>query len=205
MTNTADVAHQDGKADYSAEVGTLAAAGGDVLVVAGYVDQGGLGVIKAALDTGAFDTFELPDGMYGQSLLDKLGTALDGSYGQHPGSNSDGLPMLKKMGEKSGKFDATSSYTPESYDAMALILLAMQAAKSSDPSKFKEKIMDVANAPGEKIMPGELGKALDLLSQGKDINYEGATGVEFINGGEAAGHYEEFTIKDGKFQTVKYR
>jgi branched-chain amino acid transport system substrate-binding protein len=55
--------HEDGKADYSAEVGALASAGGDVLVVAGYVDQGGSGIIQAALDTGAFDTFVLPDGM----------------------------------------------------------------------------------------------------------------------------------------------
>ena len=33
---------------------------GDILVVAGYVDQGGSGIIQAALDTGAFDTFNLP-------------------------------------------------------------------------------------------------------------------------------------------------
>ncbi len=48
---TTIAAHEDGKADYSAEVGALAAAGGDILIVAGYVDQGGPGVIRAALDT----------------------------------------------------------------------------------------------------------------------------------------------------------
>jgi len=42
---TAVAAHEDGKADYSAEVGTLASAGGDVLIVAGYLDQGGKGII----------------------------------------------------------------------------------------------------------------------------------------------------------------
>ncbi|MEL7206202.1 MAG: ABC transporter substrate-binding protein, partial [Pseudomonadota bacterium] len=40
-TVTINAAHEDGKADYSAEVGALAAAGGERLVVAGYVDQGG--------------------------------------------------------------------------------------------------------------------------------------------------------------------
>ena len=40
---TINAAHEDGKADYSAEIGALAAAGGDRLVVAGYVDQGGSG------------------------------------------------------------------------------------------------------------------------------------------------------------------
>jgi ABC-type branched-subunit amino acid transport system substrate-binding protein len=65
---TAVAAHEDGKADYSAEVGSLAAAGGEVLIVAGYLDQGGKGMIQASLDSGAFDRFVLPDGMVGESL-----------------------------------------------------------------------------------------------------------------------------------------
>ena len=48
-TVTINAAHEDGKADYSAEVGALAAAGGDRLVVAGYVDQGGSGIVRAAI------------------------------------------------------------------------------------------------------------------------------------------------------------
>ena len=50
-TVTINAAHEDGKGDYSAEVGALASAGGDILVVAGYIDQGGSGVVRAALDT----------------------------------------------------------------------------------------------------------------------------------------------------------
>jgi branched-chain amino acid transport system substrate-binding protein len=66
-TVTINAAHEDGKADYSAEVGALASAGGERLVVAGYVDQGGSGIVRAALDTGAFDTFHFPDGMIGDN------------------------------------------------------------------------------------------------------------------------------------------
>ena len=64
--------HEDNKADYSAEIGALASAGGDVLVVLGYADSGGKGMIQAAADTGAFSTFMLGDGMYGQEMLDDL-------------------------------------------------------------------------------------------------------------------------------------
>ena len=60
-TVTIVAAHEDGKADYSAEVGALAAAGGDVLVVAGYVDQGGSGIIQASLDSGAFRSRDLAE------------------------------------------------------------------------------------------------------------------------------------------------
>ncbi len=49
-TVTINTAHEDGKADYSAEVGALASAGGERLVVAGYIDQGGSGIVRSALD-----------------------------------------------------------------------------------------------------------------------------------------------------------
>ena len=65
---TISAAHEDGKADYSAEVAALAAAGGQILIVAGYVDQGGSGILRAAVDTGAFTQFELPGGMISDTL-----------------------------------------------------------------------------------------------------------------------------------------
>lgn len=201
-TVTISASHEDGKADYAAEVGSLAAAGGEVLVVAGYLDQGGKGIIQASLDTGAFDTFVLPDGMVGDALPAAIGPDLNGSFGQAPGTDSEGAGKLVEM---ASGFDATSPFAAESYDAAALILLAMQAAGSSDPAKYKDKVMEVANAPGEKILPGELGKALDIIAGGGDIDYVGASNVELIGGGESAGNYREIEIKDGALSTVGYR
>ena len=201
---TISTAHEDGKADYSAEVGALASAGGDALVVAGYVDQGGSGVIQASLDTGAFSTFVLPDGMYGTVLEEKFGTSLDGSFGDVPGTDSPGAATFVEMATAAG-FEGTSSFTGESYDAAALIMLAMQAAKSSSSADFKDKVMDVANAPGEPIYPGELAKGLELIAAGTDIDYVGATAVELIGPGESAGNYREYEFKDGKITTVGFR
>jgi len=201
---TINSAHEDGKADYSAEVAALASAGGDLLVVAGYLDQGGKGIVQAALDTGAFATFGLPGGMYGESLPTAIGAALDGSYGQIAGSDSTGAATLIEMGTANG-FDGANAYTPESYDAAALFALAMQAAGSSDPAAYKDKVLEVANAPGEKIYPGELAKALELIAAGTDIDYEGATAVELIGAGESAGRYRQFEVKGGKNETVGFR
>jgi len=201
-TVTISASHEDGKADYAAEVGALAAAGGDVLVVAGYLDQGGKGIIQGALDTDAFDTFVLPDGMVGDALPMAIGADLNGSFGQAPGTDSEGAGLLVEMADG---FDATSPFAAESYDAAALILLAMQAANSTDPADYKDKVMDVANAPGEKILPGELGKALEILAAGGEIDYVGASDVELIGAGESAGNYREIEIKDEKLTTVKYR
>lgn len=200
---TLNAAHEDGKADYSAEVGALAAAGGAALVVAGYIDQGGSGVIRAALDTGAFSTFVLPDGMVSPTLEAKFGAEVNGSFGQHPGTDSPGAATY--AGIVNGAFDAGSPFSPESYDAAALIMLAMQAAGSSDSKVFKDKVMDVANAPGEPIYPGELAKALQILKDGGDVDYVGASAVELIGPGESAGSYREIAIVDGKITTAGYR
>ncbi len=196
-------AHEDGKADYSAEMGALASAGGDLLVVAGYLDQGGLGIINAALDSGAFDTFGLPGGMIGDSLPKNVGPALDGSYGQIAGSGGEGIEKLKAMAGDA--FDATSPYTPESYDAAALFMLAMQAANSTDPAEYGKHILEVANAPGEKIYPGELGKALDILREGGDVDYVGASAVELIGPGESAGTYRMIEVQNGENVTIGFK
>ncbi|WP_028913794.1 ABC transporter substrate-binding protein [Pseudorhodobacter ferrugineus] len=201
---TVNTAHEDGKADYSAEVATLASAGGDILVVAGYVDQGGKGIIQAALDTGAFSTFFLPDGMYGDSLIASIGDGLNGTYGTVPGTDSEGAAAFAANATAAG-FDPTSSFTGESYDAAALIMLAMQAAKSTNAKDWSAKVMDIANAPGEKINAGELGKALELIAAGTDIDYVGATAVELVGNGESAGNYREYTVNGGAFVTDKFR
>ena len=200
---TISAAHEDGKADYTAEVGALAAAGGDVLIVAGYVDQGGKGIIRAAVDTGAFETFVLPDGMIGESLPKAIGKALDGSYGTVPGTDSPGAAKLGELAKKAG-FKGGTPFVAESYDAAALILLAMQAAGSSKSMKLKDKVMMVANAPGEKIYPGELAKALKIIAKGGDVDYVGASAVELIGPGESAGNYREILVKGGKITTARY-
>ena len=201
---TAMAAHEDGKADYSAEVATLASAGGDAVAVIGYLDQGGKGIIQGSLDSGAFDTFVLSDGMIGDTLTDAFGNDLNKSFGSLPGSTGKGANVFADVAKAAG-IDSSGPYTGESYDAAALITLAMQAGGKADRATVQQNVMAVANAPGTKIYPGELKKALDLLAKGKGVDYEGATGVNFTDVGEAEGSFLEKEIKGGKFKTKKQR
>ena len=201
---TAVASHEDGKADYTAEVSTLAAAGGDAVAVIGYLDQGGKGIIQGSLDSGAFDTFILSDGMIGQSLVDAFGKDLSKSFGSLPGSTGKGAGVFTEVASAGG-IDSSGPYTGESYDAAALIVLAMQAGGSADRASIAKNVMAVANGPGKKIYPGQLKKGLDLLAKGKAVDYEGATGVNFTDVGEAFGSFLEKEIKGGKFKTKKQR
>ncbi|MCH2545313.1 MAG: ABC transporter substrate-binding protein [Alphaproteobacteria bacterium] len=201
-TITTVASHEDGKADYSAEVGVLGSAGGDALVVIGYLDQGGKGMIQGSLDSGAFDLFVLSDGMIGQSLVDAIGADLNGSFGTLPGTQSEGSA---KFAEISGDIDPTAPYAGESYDAAALIALAIEAGGSADRSSIVANIKKVANAPGEQIFPGELAKGLAILTGGGDIDYQGATDVELSTFGDAAGSFKEMEVKGGTFELVQVR
>lgn len=200
---TINAAHEEGKADYSAEVGALASAGGEALVVAGYSDQGGSGIIQGSLDSGAFETFVLPDGMVSEVLTEKFGSDIDGSFGQHPASQNDGAAKLEDMLKAAG-IDGTSPYAKEGYDSAAVLLLAMQAAGSTDGAAVAAAVTGVANAPGEPIGPGELAKGLKILSEGGQIDYVGGSDVELIGPGESGGSYREVIIEGGEIKPVKF-
>ena len=200
---TAKTAHEGDKADYSAEVGVLSAAGGDALAVIGYLDQGGNQIIQGSLDSGAFDTFVLSDGMIGDSLTDTFGSDLDGSFGSMPGSLGAGAQKFKAYAEANGV--NPSVYVGESYDAAALIVLAMALGGSDDSATVAANIMSVANGPGTKIYAGELAKGLELASAGFAVDYDGATDVNFTDVGEAFGAFIEKGIEGGAFTDAAQR
>ncbi|TFL16368.1 ABC transporter substrate-binding protein [Jannaschia formosa] len=197
-TITLVAAHEDGRGDYSAEVGALATSGAEALMVIGYVDQGGIGIVQASLDTGAFDRFILPDGMLHQTLLDRFGDALDGSIGTTPGGASDALMAYDRLAAEAGA-TGTGPFRAETYDATALIALAMEAAGSTDSAAMAAALPDLANAPGVPIGPGELARALELVAAGTDIDYQGATAVEMDAAGDAEGSFRRLEIVDGTF------
>jgi branched-chain amino acid transport system substrate-binding protein len=126
---TASAAHEANKADYSADVAALSAAGSSTLAVFGYVEGGGTSVVTAALDTGAFDNFIFADGMIGDTLTNAGGALLNGSWGTMPGGGGAAADKWTAVGEAGG-VAMGGPFLGESYDAMALIILAAQAADS---------------------------------------------------------------------------
>ena len=165
-------AHEDGKGDYSAEVAALQASGAPALVVLGYVDQGGVGIVQASLNSGAFEQFFFGDGMYGQSLID-----IDRRRDQRQGYWDPARPLRRgrrQVRRRSPRPPDRTRPAPTCRRATtprALIALAIAASGSADRTGIRDKMMDVANAPGEKIYAGELAKGLELVAAGTDIDY----------------------------------
>ena len=95
--------------------------------------------------------------------------------------------------------NGNGTYASNSYDAAFILALAAEKAGSTDRAAIAGAIRDVANAPGEVILPGEWAKAKAAIAAGKDVNYEGAAGSqEFDANGDVPGSYSVTEYIDGK-------
>ncbi len=196
---TGSQAHEDGKADYRAEISALAAGGAQMLVVLAYLDGSGQTVIRQSIEEGDFSRFAGGDGMVGQSIVDAIGSGLEGMVATQPGGATEGAQRFKDMAAAEGlKIDGP--FQAEAYDAAALIALAMHYKGNVSRNGMSRAVREVANAPGEVILPGELRKAMEILSNGGSINYEGATGVEFNDAGDPPGSYLVMEVSGGSFK-----
>ena len=198
-TITVMAGHEDDKADYSADVAALSAGGSATLVVIGYADTGGRGIVTASEDTGAFTDYVFPDGMISDVTA---GAVADGSWGTIASPSTD-LAANWESVAAAGDVDGTGAYSAESYDAMALLILASQSAGSTDSAAIQAAVLDVANAPGRLCTAGALGDCLKWISGGLVVDYVGATGVEMDAGGTANGSFAEKEIIGGAWTTVK--
>ena len=84
---------------------------------------------------------------------------LNKSFGSLPGSTGKGAGIFTKVASAAG-IDSSGPYTGESYDAAALIVLAMQAGGSADRSSIAKNVMAVANGPGKKNLSWPAKKKL---------------------------------------------
>ena len=198
------VPHNKNTNDYSNHISTLSAAGGDALAVISDINSGGDKIIKSMLEIGMFDTFILPDSMIEEKIINSFKEKnLKKSFGYVPGLSNLGSKKFINLAQKSG-IDPNSPFTNESYDAAAIIILS-NFAKIYSENDTKNIIYDVANKPGVKIYPGEIKRAIEILRDGKKINYEGATGVEFDKFGDTFGSFVEVDFKKGKLKIKKLR
>ncbi len=198
-TVTVLAGHDDDKADYSADVAALSAGGSTTLAVLGYANTGGRGIIAASEDTGAFTDYVFGDGMISELTSEAVA---DGSWGTMPSPDATLGANWKAVAEAGG-VDGSGVFSAESYDAMALIILASQAAGSTDRAAIQAEVLNVANAPGIKCDAGDLGTCLKYISGGLPVDYVGATGVELDAGGTANGSYAEREVIGGVFTDVK--
>ncbi|MYB15541.1 MAG: ABC transporter substrate-binding protein [Chloroflexi bacterium] len=195
------VAHESGQPSYASELAQASANGPDVLIAVSYPVSAGV-YIREAIDSGAADTFLFVDGSRSEDLIAAVGAEdLEGAYGTAPGAvDNEGT---QRFDAEFAAFapDAGGIFLRESYDAAILFALAIEAAGSDDPVAVRDALRAVAGGSGVEIGPGaaEIARALELLRDGQEINYQGASGpVDLDANGDVSGAMEIWKIENGQ-------
>jgi len=196
-TVTANLAHEDGKADYRAELGQLAGSGSENLVVLAYISGSGLTILQQANESGNFTSYFGGDGMIGDAIAgSNVGNFTATRAGAYAGASAD---AFVKLATDAG-LDPAGTYVPQAYDAGFLLALAIEKNGTADRAGLSAALREVASAPGEKILPGEWSKAKELIKAGTDIDYEGAGGpLDFDAAGDVDGIIVEVVWENGAF------
>jgi ABC-type branched-subunit amino acid transport system substrate-binding protein len=195
-------------ASYLAELKASAANGGEVLIAAGYPTQAAI-FIKEALENKIYDKFLFVDGTKSEDLIAAVGAdALDGQKGTAPGAGPE-TPALKAWNDaykaKNGDLPALP-FVREAYDATICLALASASAGSVAGADIAAALPQVCGGDGEKAIPGAAGvkAALDLASDGKAVNFEGAaTSLDWNDKGDITnGYIDIWQYKDGGIATL---
>ena len=203
---TLAVKHEEKKDSYRSELATLSQAGGDALVVVAYAGDSGSKIVKQSLESGLFSRFIGTDGLRDETLIADIGeSALVSSFFSSPTSPDDNpaQAMLHQLYEAEYGEPADKPFVDQTYDAAFLTLLAVAKAGSTDRSAMASALREVATAPGEKVGPGEWSKAVALIAEGKDIDYDGAGGpAEFDENGDVAGYIGKFVVEGASYKRL---
>lgn len=181
----------------------------DVLCVFSYPEHAKV-YVKEAIENFKARDFLFCDGSKSEELADVVGAEqLEGMMGTAPGT-SGGEPYALFNADFKAEFGTlpTTPFIANTYDAAAVTGLAAYTAKAKGlpmtPENIRDQLRSVANPPGTLIEPGQFEKAFELLQQGREINYEGASGsVDFDEHGDVITPIEIWKFSQGKIVTYR--
>jgi len=197
------VPHESVQPTYTSELSKATEGDPDVLVAISYPESGQI-YLREALEGGYIDTFIFCDGTKSPDMNEAIGAdKLEGTYGTAAGSALTDVRRAVEADYDSAVADVPPlPYIDTTYDAVVLIALAAEkAGTTTDSAAIRDALREVANSPGEVVGPGVDGiaKALQLIRDGKDINYEGAGGSQdFDENGDVVSTIEIWKITGGE-------
>jgi len=207
------VPYEENKPSYRGEVEAAIKGNPDAVEVIAYPVDGNKMLVQS-VELGYKGKILFCDGMKGEAVA--AGPAskyIEGCFGTAPGPIKVAAAEQFEADYITAYGKSTVPYRGESYDAAALIALAIQKtgpdflkmSRAEQGRAIRDNLRAVANPPGEEVTYKEFAKAFDLLKAGTDINYQGIAGPCTIdeNGDMSEGAIEVWRIHNGKVETVR--
>lgn len=167
----------------------------------------GATIARAWVSGGGPQKFLLNDGMNSADFITSVGADyLKDAYGTSSGTTP--TPSTTYFNDNYKTFSGLDPANPaadRSYDAGAIVGLAIAAAASKEPAAIRDAIAKVTDPQGTAVGAGQegLAKALALIKAGKPVRYEGVIGpVQFDKYGDITGPFRLWRIADGKVVTT---
>ncbi len=199
--------YNEKQASYSAEASAAMKGEPEALYLVSYPVDGAT-IARAWISGGGPQKFLLNDGMNSTDFVSAVGAQyLNDAYGTSSGTSPTASTEYFNANYEafSGGIKPDAPAADRSYDAGAIVALAVAKAGKGDAAAIKAAIPDVVAADGEPIHAGkdEFAKALALIKEGKKLRYEGVIGpISFDQYGDITGPFRLWRIKDGEVTTV---
>ena len=152
----------------------------DILTIIGYPESG-IQLLRDyySVSDGSEDIV-VPDGLQDGALPGQVGSDMSNVTGTAPaagGPNQEAFSELyqDEYGASPGVF------TSQSYDSVAILILANVAAGENSGPAIKEQMRRIANPEGDEYGPGEFLDAVEAVANGENVNYQGASSATNFN------------------------
>jgi ABC-type branched-subunit amino acid transport system substrate-binding protein len=206
-TITSITPYNEKQSSYAAEATAAMAGGPEALYLVSYPVDGAT-VARAWISAGGPQKFLLNDGMNSEDFIKAVGAQyLNEAYGTSSGTSETASTkyFYDNYAAFSGGIKPDAPAADRSYDAGAIVALAVAKAGKADSAAIKAAIAQITDPAGEPIHAGkdEFAKALALIKDGKPIKYEGVIGpIAFDQYGDITGPFRLWKIKDGVVTTT---
>lgn len=135
----------DKAVDFTAVLTSIKGKRADLVFFAG-MDSQGVPLIKQMRALGLKAKFMMGDGGYTPKLVELAGTAAEGTYASLPGVPLDQMPGGKDFSQRYEKRfqQPIQLYAPYCYDAVNVMITAMQQADSVEPAKYLSALKKIS-------------------------------------------------------------
>lgn len=187
---------------------TAAGPSPDVLAVIAYPATG-VQIFRDyyAMRDGDDETIVVPDALKDAGIPEQVDEPLANVVGTAPTAASPNQEAFVDLfTDAYGK--EPSIFTPHSFDAVAILLLANVAAGANDGTAVRDQMRRVTNGDGMEVGPGTLVEGVRAVARGEAVDYVGASGrTDFDERGDpAAAAYEVWKFApdaDAGFRTLE--
>lgn len=199
--------YNENQPNYGSEVTAAMDGDPEALYLISYPVDGAT-IARAWISQGGPQKFLLNDGMNSTDFIEAVGAEfLEGAYGTSSGTTETESTkyFYANYAEFSDGIEPSAPAADRSYDAGAIVGLAIAKAGVAESDAIRDAIRAVVDPEGTPIYAGaeEFAKALQMIKDGEAIKYEGVIGpVAFDDVGDISGPFRLWQIKDGEVETT---